>query len=107
MVTTLPNPIGAGGSNSMLVDKMPEVGKGTAGTEVLYYQGNMAGYTTSLILLPDTQSAIVVLANSMALNDAADWVSQAVLETLLNTSEPADYVSRAPPQMLRLRSSPP
>ncbi|KAL4783770.1 hypothetical protein BJX76DRAFT_357674 [Aspergillus varians] len=55
--------------------------------------GSKAGYTTSLILLPDTQNAIAVLANSMALNDVVDWVSQVVLETLLNTSEPADYIA--------------
>lgn len=91
MMTTLPNPIGAGGANPALVEKMPNLGSDSPGTEVLYYQGSMAGYTTSLILVPESQSAVVVLANSMALNDAADWVSQAVLEALLETSSPADY----------------
>jgi CubicO group peptidase (beta-lactamase class C family) len=91
MMTTLPNPIGAGGANPALLEKMPNVGSDSPGTEVLYYQGSMAGYTTSLVLVPESQSAVVVLANSMALNDAADWVSQAVLEAVLETSNPADY----------------
>ncbi|CRG87958.1 hypothetical protein PISL3812_04980 [Talaromyces islandicus] len=91
MLTTLPNPIGAGGANPGLLEKMPKVGSDSPGTEILYYQGSMAGYTSSLILVPESQSAVVVLANSMALNDAADWVSQAVLEALLETSNPADY----------------
>jgi CubicO group peptidase (beta-lactamase class C family) len=93
MLTTTPSKIGAGGANTMLLKDMPNVGEDSPGIELIYYQGSMAGYTTSFILVPETRSAIVVLANSMALNDAADWVSQAVLEILLNTTKPADYAS--------------
>jgi CubicO group peptidase (beta-lactamase class C family) len=92
MVITTPSKIGGGGANAMLPD-MPEVGQGSPGVEVLYYQGSMSGYTTCLILVPETRSAVVVLANSMSLNDAADWVGQAVLEILLKTPKPADYAS--------------
>ncbi|QKX62647.1 uncharacterized protein TRUGW13939_09808 [Talaromyces rugulosus] len=71
MMTTLPNPIGDGGANPALLEKKPNVGSDSPGTE--------------------SQSAVVVLANSMSLNDAADWVGQAVLEAVLETSNPADY----------------
>jgi CubicO group peptidase (beta-lactamase class C family) len=93
MLTTTPSKIGGGGANAMLLKDMPNVGEDSPGVELIYYQGSMAGYTTSLILVPETQSAIIVLANSMALNDAADWVHQAVLEILLNTINSADYAS--------------
>ncbi|KUJ21343.1 beta-lactamase/transpeptidase-like protein [Mollisia scopiformis] len=93
MLTTTPSKIGGGGANAMLLEEMPNVGEDSPGIELIYYQGSTSGYTTSLLLVPETQSAIIVLANSMGLNDAADWVSQAVLEVLLNTTKPADHAA--------------
>lgn len=41
----------------------------------------------SVILLPDTESAIVVLANSLALNDTPHWVGQLDLEEVLKVPD--------------------
>ncbi|KIE01344.1 Peptidase S12, Pab87-related protein, partial [Metarhizium majus ARSEF 297] len=38
------------------------------------------------MLLPDKDAAIVVLTNSLALNDVADWIGQLILEELLAVS---------------------
>lgn len=36
------------------------------------------------MLVPETENAIVVLANTLALNDVPDWAGQMVLEALLD-----------------------
>lgn len=86
----LPAPLGATGCNPGFVAKMPVVGQGSDEV-VLYHQGSLAGYTSSVFLLPSTKSAIVVLTNSISLNDCADWVGQLILETMLGTTRPNDY----------------
>ena len=86
--------LGAVGCNPGFVGSMPIVGKGRD-TEIFYHQGSLAGYTTSAFLIPSTQSAAVVLTNSLSLNDAADWVGQAILECLLDVQEPNNYVEYA------------
>lgn len=45
--------------------------------------------------LPDTKSAIVVLTNTLGLNDAADWVAHLVLEEMLEVPDKNDYVAAA------------
>ncbi|KAI4222458.1 MAG: hypothetical protein L6R36_006142 [Xanthoria steineri] len=90
----LPTILGAVGCNPGFVKSMPIVGK-DKDLKVFYHQGSMAGYTTSVFLIPSTQSAIVVLTNSLSLNDAADWIGQAILEALLDVEEPNDYVEYA------------
>ncbi|KAL8946655.1 MAG: hypothetical protein Q9222_006977 [Ikaeria aurantiellina] len=90
----LPTILGAVGCNPAFMKNMPVVGNGKD-VDVFYHQGSMAGYTASAFLIPSTRSAIVVLANSLSMNDAADWVGQALLEALLDVEEPNDYVEHA------------
>jgi hypothetical protein len=70
---------------------MPIVGEGGPESLVIYHQGSMAGYTSSIFLLPGSNSAVVVLTNSIQLNEAADWVGELLLETLLDSPNPHDY----------------
>lgn len=90
----LPTILGAVGCNPGFVKAMPTTGRGSEDT-ILYHQGSLAGYTSSLFLIPDTESAIVVLTNSISLNDCADWVGQLILEALLDVEERNDYVRYA------------
>ncbi|KAL8834796.1 MAG: hypothetical protein Q9170_003592 [Blastenia crenularia] len=90
----LPAVLGAVGCNPGFVKSMPLAGKGKD-IEIFYHQGSLAGYTTSAFLIPNTQSAIVVLTNSLSFNDAADWIGQSILEALLDVEEPNDYVQYA------------
>ena len=89
----LPSPMGAVGLNPKLVPNgMPFVGKGGPSRLVVYHQGSLPGALASVILLPETQSAIVVMTNTLALNDCADWVGQLVLETLIRVKDKNDYL---------------
>ena len=92
----IPGPMGAVGLNPKLMPSgMPIVGKGSPSRLVLYHQGSLPGALASVALLPETQSAIVVMTNSLALNDCADWVGQLVLEALLGVPNKNDYVEAA------------
>lgn len=50
-----------------------------------------------MALLPEIETAVVVLTNSLALNDAADWIGQLVIEELLEVSSDLknDFVTLA------------
>ena len=69
----------------------PVVGKGSESRLVLYHHGSMPGSTSCVHLVPRLDAFIVVLQNSLAPIDTADFVCQYLLETLLDTKEPNDY----------------
>ncbi|KAL9631763.1 MAG: hypothetical protein Q9164_005715 [Protoblastenia rupestris] len=79
----LPTILGAVSCNPSFVKSMPTAGHGR-NEEVIYHQGSMVDYKFSIFLNPSTLSAILVLTNSIILNDAADWVGQLILEALLD-----------------------
>ena len=92
----LPNPLGICGLNPMYVESMPMVGKGLHDPElVLHHQGSLIDSLSSIHLIPRTRTAVVVLTNSMAKNDAADWLGQAVVEAILDNPDKNDYVTLA------------
>ena len=93
--TELPGRLGATGINGMYVSAMPVVGRGSKPKLVYHHNGSLAAFLSSVILIPDTTSAIVVLANSLANNDCADWIGQMLLETLIDSPEKNDYESLA------------
>ena len=87
----LPGPMGAVGLNPGLVDTMPIVGKGNSSRLAIYHQGSIGGALGFVALFPETDSVVVVLANALALNDAADWIGQFLVELLFDVSEKNDY----------------
>ena len=92
----LPGRMGDIGCNPALMPEgMPIVGKGGPSRLVIYHQGSLPGALAAVNLVPETESAIVVLTNSLALNDTADWVGQLVLEELLDVPERNDYIKAA------------
>lgn len=91
----LPGVLGAIGCNPGFMESMPTAGRGSDKTVIICHQGSLAGYTSSLFLIPDTESAIVVLSNSISLNNCADWVGQLILEDLLRVEERNDYAKHA------------
>lgn len=94
--TELPGSLGIIGLNPMYVDEMPIVGKGLKNPQLcVYHQGSIITFLSSAFLLPDTNTAIVVLTNSMANNDAADWLGQLLLESVLDNPDKNDYVAIA------------
>lgn len=92
----LPNDVGSLGANPELVSKMPTLGEGIESPRLaLWHQGSLTGATSFIMLLPETESAVAVLTNTMALNDAADWMGQLLVETLLGGPVRNDYVRLA------------
>ncbi|KAM7214591.1 beta-lactamase/transpeptidase-like protein [Rhypophila decipiens] len=92
--TQLPGVVGLQGDNPDFIprDELPVLGAGAPPMMLYYHQGSAPGYYSALLLFPETQSAVVVLTNSMPLNDAADWISQVYTAALFNFPKPADYV---------------
>jgi len=92
----LPSALGALGGNVDVVKEMPRIGDGLQDKHtVLYHAGSLVGYLSSIILLPDTNSAIIVLANTLPNQDSPDWIGQALLEALLDVPHVSDFVSLA------------
>ncbi|EHK47609.1 hypothetical protein TRIATDRAFT_316652 [Trichoderma atroviride IMI 206040] len=81
--TTLPGRLEGLGANSKLIP-MPMIGLGqTKATKVYWNQGVHCGSNCFVALLPETKSAVIVLTNTRTANDAADWIGQLLLQTLL------------------------
>jgi len=83
------------GWNSSNVAAMPLFGKGYPEKLALWHGGNMPGSTVAAILLPETQTAIVVMQNSLGLCDAADLTAQLLLDCLFLDQPQHDYVALA------------
>ncbi|KAI5865741.1 putative D-aminoacylase [Durotheca rogersii] len=91
----LPGRLGQIGINpGLMPNGMPIVGKGVAPRLVIFHQGSLPGALSLNLLLPDTESAIVISSNALALNDVPDWVGQLVLEEFLEVPESQrnDYI---------------
>lgn len=79
-------------SANVILDEEPVAGKAGPSKLVLYHHGLMPGSTSAVYLVPELQVSIVTLQNSMPTIDTADFVSQMLLEALLDVPEPNDYV---------------
>lgn len=84
-------------SPDLIPDGMPVIGKGVPSQLVIFHQGSLPGALSIVILLPDTESAIVISTDALALNDVPDWVGQLVLEEFLGIphSERNDFIKAA------------
>jgi CubicO group peptidase (beta-lactamase class C family) len=91
----LPGKVGDIGTNKGFVDEMPILADGIDSRLAFWHQGSLVGDTSFVMLLPETESAVVVLTNSMALNDAADWIGQLLVEKLLASPKRNDYAQLA------------
>ena len=90
-IADLPAPLGSIGTDGILVPQMPVVGRGMKKTRVWYHSGSLVGFFSSVHIIPETDSIIVVLLNSIPKNDCADWLGQFILENLLDSPEKHDY----------------
>ncbi|KAJ5154992.1 Peptidase S12 Pab87-related C-terminal [Penicillium coprophilum] len=93
----LPGVVGLLGGNSRLweMDKQPVFGAGSESRLMIYHQGGGPGYSSFLAMFPETQSAVVVLMNTTATSDAADWIARLLIESLFDFATPTDYVRLA------------
>ncbi|SPO02306.1 uncharacterized protein DNG_04979 [Cephalotrichum gorgonifer] len=95
--TQLPGVVGLQGDNACLFDvhELPVLGLDSLPMMAYYHQGAAFGYYSALFLFPKTRSAVVVLTNSIPLNDAADWIAQAYVSALFGFSDSVEYVGLA------------
>ena len=94
--TVLPASTGTIGLNPTYVPEMPIIGKGLEKPELcIWHQGSSNTYLNAVFLLPESQTAVVVLSNALANNDVADWLGQLILETILDVPKPNDYLELA------------
>lgn len=92
--TQIPGAVGLMGDNSMIlpIKELPELGGKSPSVLALYHQGSTVGYYSSILLFPESYSAIVVLTNSIALCDAADIIGQAYAQAIFDFKDPIDYI---------------
>ncbi|KAI4869537.1 beta-lactamase/transpeptidase-like protein [Hypoxylon rubiginosum] len=59
------------------------------------HQGDVPGYTSSLYIIPEKKSAIVILSNGTGLSDATDWIAQDLIQTMYKLQPSVDFVAVA------------
>jgi CubicO group peptidase (beta-lactamase class C family) len=91
-IAELPAPVGAIGINGMFVSKMPIAGKGSPKKKIWYNNGSLVGFFSSVYIVPEDEIIIVVLTNSFAKNDCADWIGQLLLEAAIDNPDKNDYI---------------
>ncbi|KAG5746964.1 hypothetical protein H9Q70_010361 [Fusarium xylarioides] len=94
----LPNTLGHIGLNSRLMPHgMPVIGKGVAEELIFYHQGTLPGALAVVILIPRTEGVVLVMSNSLSPTDVPDWVSQMVLEEILDVpiKDRTDFIAYA------------
>lgn len=90
-VCRLPAKMGDLGINPELIE-MPVVGVGLATpTTVIWSQGRFPLAGCFVALLPEYESSVIVLNNTATANDAADWIGQLLIQTLLGNPYRNNY----------------
>ncbi|PNP58079.1 hypothetical protein THARTR1_02237 [Trichoderma harzianum] len=90
-----PAQIGTLGLNPSLVDSMPMIGTSSKPQQVFYHTGALPGYNHCFLLVPESQSVIVVLSNSISQGETPCWVAQSLLQAVLNEKHPLDMTHYA------------
>ncbi|KAK2595108.1 hypothetical protein QQS21_007193 [Conoideocrella luteorostrata] len=81
----------------------PTLGLNSPSILVYGHQGDVPGFTCSLYIIPEDDSALVILSNGTGLSDATDWIAQDLIQTMYGLQPTVDYVdvaSRAAVQYL-------
>ncbi|KAM0276626.1 hypothetical protein ACHAQH_006535 [Verticillium albo-atrum] len=100
---TTPAQFGKIGFNPSLIDAMPVIGASSLPEQVFYHSSAGAGYNHCFMLVPGSQSVIIVLTNSVSQGDTADWISQLLLQAVLDEKQPIDLEQLAERAAIRWR----
>jgi CubicO group peptidase (beta-lactamase class C family) len=73
---------------------IPLIGSQNTGLEVYHHTGAAPGYHASMFMVPSTESAVVVLTNSLPLLDPTDFAAQLILSVLLGETPLKDELIR-------------
>ncbi|KAK0648954.1 putative D-aminoacylase [Cercophora newfieldiana] len=77
--------------NQPLMPQMPVIGQGL----VLYHHGMLVGFTSAVYIFPESLTVVLLLSNSVAINDGPDWIGHLIIQTLCNDPFRHDYVALA------------
>ena len=72
-------------------EENPIFSTGPESRQLVYHQGATVGYYSCLFLFPETGTAVVVLTNTAALGDAADWIARITAEAVFPKPERTNY----------------
>jgi CubicO group peptidase (beta-lactamase class C family) len=91
--TELPGNVGVASINNSYLGRKnePHPGAQNVGLEVYHHTGNWPGYAASMFLIPSSETAIVVLTNSIALSDPTDFTGRLILSVVLNENIPTNF----------------
>jgi hypothetical protein len=73
---------------------IPLIGSQNTGLEVYHHTGAAPGFHASMFIVPSTESAVVVLTNSLPLLDPTDFAAQLILSVLLGETPFQDELIR-------------
>ncbi|KAK4446178.1 beta-lactamase/transpeptidase-like protein [Podospora aff. communis PSN243] len=73
----------------------PTVGVASPSVLVYSHQGDVPGYTCNIYIIPESESAVVVLSNGTGLGDATDWIAQDIIQTLFDLQPKVDFLATA------------
>lgn len=92
--TRLPNNLGISSMNNLLLGakQMPRIGSSSPGVEIYRHAGNVPGFVGSTFLIPSSESAVVVLTNSLPFMDFTDFVGQLIVSLLVGEQPPENLL---------------
>ncbi|KAK7751169.1 hypothetical protein SLS62_006853 [Diatrype stigma] len=82
----------------------PVVGSESPSLLLYSHQGNVPGYTCNLYIIPEGNSAIVVLSNGTGLSDATDWIAQDLLQAMYGLRPAVNFIDVASKARLKYLS---
>ena len=81
--------------NNSLVPEMPVIGEGAAPQVIFSHNGSLAGFTSTVFLLPTTQTCVFVLTNTKSACDSSNLIAKAILQIALGSPAEIDFVQLA------------
>lgn len=75
--------------------ELPILGAASPSLLVYGHQGDVPGYTCSIYIIPERNSAIVILSNGTGLSDATDWIAQDLIQAMYRLQPEVDFVNMA------------
>jgi len=92
--TELPGNIGVASINNAYLGSKntPFPGQSKPGLEVFHHTGLLPGGIGSMFLIPSSETAIVVLTNSLPLSDPTDFSGRLILSVILDENPPTNFV---------------
>ncbi len=77
--------------NQATMARMPVIGTPDRPRLALYHHGMLVGFNNAVYLFPETETAVILLSNAVAINDGPDWIGHLIIQTLFNDTIKHDY----------------